>query len=465
VKLIPGFIHLGDHVWTLLPTALAIVLVASTSVANSPAIPNHSPTSRFSRRDDQFLEDLERRSFQYLWEQGDPKTGLVLDRTRTDGSLVDENHRNIASIAATGFALTGLCIAADRKWISTNAARERARNTLRFFAEDAFQQHGWFYHWLDSQSGERRWRSEISSIDSALLLAGILTVKQCFSNDQQIVQSATKIYERIDFPWMLNGDPYLLTMGWHPETGFIKARWDNYSEHPVLYLLAIGSPTHPLPSAAWYAWERDWNEYKGFRYLGKTPLFTYQYSHAWVDFRNRRERKGDKVDYFENSRKATLAHRLFCLELAQEFPGYGPNMWGISASDSAKGYVAWGGPPRDPAIDGSVVPYVAAGSLMFTPDLAMRALNQMKRKYGKEIYGKYGFTDAFNPNNGWVNPDVIGIDLGITLLAAENARTGNVWRWFMRNPEITRAMQKIELLPTRRARRNNPNRLASKSDH
>jgi hypothetical protein len=437
---------------------LAFALLVNSGVANppqslgSPHAKSNSQT-RFARDDERFLEDLEQRSFQYLWEQADPKTGLVLDRTRTDGSLVDENHRNIASIAATGFALTGLCIAADRKWINARAARERARNTLRFFADEAYQQHGWFYHWLDSQSGERRWKSEISSIDSALLLAGILTVKQCFNYDRQIVNDATKIYERIDFGWMLNGNPSLLTMGWHPESGFIKARWDNYSEHPILYLLAIGSATHPLPPEAWYAWDRNWNEYKGFRYLGNTPLFTYQYSHAWVDFRNRRERKGEKIDYFENSRNATLAHRLFCMELAKEFPGYGPNMWGISASDSAKGYVAWGGPPRHNAIDGSVVPYVAAGSLMFTPDLAMRALNEMKRKYGRKVYGKYGFTDAFNPNNGWVNPDVIGIDLGITLLGAENARTGNVWHWFMRNPEITRAMQKIELLPTRRTQR------------
>jgi hypothetical protein len=234
-------------------------------------------------------------------------------------------------------------------------------------------------------------------------------------------------------------------MGWHPETGFIKARWDDYSEHQMLYLMAIGSPTHPLKPDSWYAWKRNWNEYRGYRYLGKTPLFTYQYSHAWVDFRNRREERGERIDYFLNSVKATKAHRLFCMDLAKEFPGYGPHIWGISASDSAKGYVAWGGPPRDPAIDGTVVPYAAAGSLMFVPELASAALRTMYEKYGTRIYGKYGFTDAFNPNNGWVNPDVIGIDLGITLLAAENMRTGNVWRWFMRNLEIRRAMESIGL--------------------
>jgi len=393
----------------------------------------------FSARDETFLEDLERRSYQYFWDQASPTTGLVLDRTRTDGAPADEDHRYIASIAATGFGLTAICIASRNGWISRAAARDRVRATLRFFADRAPQEHGWFYHWLDVNSGERRWRSEVSSIDTALLVAGALTARQYFREDSQIVELATKIYERIDFPWMLNGHPTLLSMGWHPETGFIKARWDDYSEHPILYLLAIGSPTHPITPEAWYAWRRNWNEYGSYRYLGKVPLFTYQYSHAWIDFRGRRETRGEHVNYFDNSVKATLAHRQFCIDLSKEFPGYGPNMWGISASDSVKGYVAWGGPPRDPAIDGTVVPYAAAGSLMFVPHLAMAALKTMRTKYPR-IYLKYGFADAFNPNTGWVNRDVIGIDLGITLMSAENARTGNVWRWFMRNLEIRRAL-------------------------
>jgi hypothetical protein len=408
-----------------------------------------TPVRWRSARNQAFLEDLERRSFRYFWEQADPNTGLVLDRTRTDGTPADENHRVIASIAATGFGLTALCIASERRWIPRAAARKRVRITLHFFAERALHEHGWFYHWMDYKTGERKWKSEISSIDTALLLAGVLTAKQYFREDTDIVRFATKIYERIDFPWMLNRHATLLSMGWHPETGFIKARWDNYSEHPILYLMAIGSPTHPLHPDSWYAWERNWNEYRGYRYLGKTSLFTYQYSHAWVDFRNRREDRGEKIDYFKNSVDATLAHRLFCIELAKEFPAYGPDMWGISASDSLKGYVAWGGPPRDPAIDGTVVPYVAAGSLMFVPELGLSALQNMRRKHGNRIYGKYGFTDAFNPNTGWVNPDVIGIDLGITILGAENARTEKVWRWFMRNPEIMKALELIGLRPMR----------------
>jgi hypothetical protein len=396
-------------------------------------------------RDVAFLEDLSRRSFRYFWEQADPDTGLVMDRARTDGSPPDENHRNVASSASTGFGLTALCIAAERRWINPTEARERVRVTLRFFAERAFETHGWFYHWMDARTGERRWSSEVSSIDTAILLAGILTARQKFHTDAEIVRLATTIYERVDFPWMLNGHPALLSHGWKPESGFLLARWDTYSEDAILYLLAIASPTHPIPPGAWYAWRRERIEYDGYRYYGArgVPLFMHQYAHAWIDFRGRRERKGARINYFTNSIIATRAHRAFCLSLSKEFPGYGQNVWGITASDSPKGYVAWGGPPRHAAIDGTVVPSAAGGSLMFTPDISIPALRAMYERFGKRIYGRYGFADAFNPNTGWVDRDVISINLGIILLSAENLRSGNVWGWFMRNPEITQAMSLI----------------------
>ena len=406
--------------------------------------------SHLSTQDNVFLEDLERRSFRYFQEQTNPKTGLVLDRARTDGSTHDEGHLNTASIAATGFGLTAWCIAAERGWVNKNEARAMVRTTLKFFAEQAKHEHGWFWHWMDWRNGERVWKSEVSSIDTALLLGGVLTARQYFRSDKDIVRWATTIYERMDFPWMLNGDPYLLSHGLREESGFIKYRWDRYSENASLYLLAIGSPTHPIKPEAWYAWKRDWIEYGGYKYLCHgAPLFIHQYSHAWVDFRGRRENRAPHVDYFENSVIATRAHRQFCLDLAKEFPGYTENIWGISASDSAKGYVAWGGPPRHSHIDGTVVPCAAGGSLMFAPDITVPALREMKAKFGDRIYGRYGFVDAFNPNNGWVNPDVIGIDVGITLLSAENARSGNVWRWFMRNTEIPRTLQAIGLVPAK----------------
>lgn len=423
--------------------ALCFVLFSTSAVSARPV---------FSAADEAFLEDLQKRLFQYFWEQADARTGLVPDRARTDGSPLDENHQNVGSIAATGFGLTALCIASERRWIDSPAAMERTRATLRFFADRAFQQRGWFYHWLDIKTGERRWNSEVSSIDTALLLAGVLTVRQCFANDPEITRLATKIYQRVDFRWMLNGDPLLLSHGWKPESGFLRPRWDTYSEDTILYLLAIGSPAHSISPRSWYALWRDRYRYEGHSYFTTigVPLFMHQYSHAWIDYRGRREIRGDRIDYFENSVNATLAHRAFCINLRHAFPGYGPDVWGITASDSAKGYLAWGGPPNDPEIDGTVVPSAAGGSLMFTPELALLALRTMREKYGEKIYGRYGFVDAFNPNTGWVNRDVIGINQGIILLSAENARSGNVWRWFMRNPEIPVAMRRVGLLKSSR---------------
>ena len=447
----------GQLISCLRPVLAVLFLFSScTSLVTQPLLSTAVSSSfqrdrafhKRSRDDELFLEDLQRRSFNYFWEQADPNTGLVPDRARTDGSSLDENHRNVASIAATGFGLTALCIAAERGWIDRAQARERTRNTLRFFGTQAFQERGWFYHWLDAKTGERRWKSEVSSIDTALLLAGVLTARQYFRDDQEIVALATKIYQRVDFSWMLNGHPRLLSHGWRPETGFLKPRWDTYSEDTLLYLLAIGLPTHPISPASWYALWRDRYRYEGHAYFTTigVPLFMHQYAHAWIDYRNRREtRGGDRIDYFENSIQATLAHRAFCINLSHEFPTFGPNVWGITASDSAKGYLAWGGPPRDPDIDGTLVPSAAGGSLMFTPEISVAALRAMRDKYGERIYGKYGFVDAFNPNTGWVDSDVIGINAGIILLSAENSRSGNVWSWFMRNREITRAMQRIGL--------------------
>ncbi|HEX5873349.1 MAG TPA: glucoamylase family protein, partial [Pyrinomonadaceae bacterium] len=289
-----------------------------------------------------FLDDLQQRSFRYFWEQADTQTGLVPDRARMDGSALPPSHQNVASIAATGFGLTGICIAVDRRWIDRAAALERTRNTLRFFDTRAFQQRGWFYHWLDAKTGERRWNSEVSSIDTALLLAGILTVRQCFREDAEIVSLADRIYRRVDFRWMLNGDPLLLSHGWKPETGFLRTRWDTYSENTILYLLAIGSPTYPISPRSWHALWKDRYRYEGHSYFTTigVPLFMHQYSHAWVDFRNRRETTGDRIDYFRNSIAATLAHRAFCMNLRHDFPDFGPDVWGITASDSAEGYLA-----------------------------------------------------------------------------------------------------------------------------
>lgn len=408
-----------------------------------------SGSYKLTAQDVAFLDDLEKRSFRYFWEQTDPKTGLTADRARAGGSpyLPTQAHYNVASIAATGFALTSYCIAAERKWITPREAKDRTRNTLDFFANRAFHKNGWFYHWMDAKTGERRWNSEISSIDTALLLGGVLTVRQCFADDKEIVRLATRIYERVDFRWMLNGDPYLLSHGWKPETGFLPYRWDTSSEHAILYLLGIGSPTHPLSWRSWYAWRRDFITYGKYRFQASlASLFIHQYSHAWIDFRARRERfRNFKTNYFDNSITATRAQRQFFIDIGKEFPKYSENIWGLTASDSSDGYKAWGAPPRPPDLDGTVVPCAPAGSLMFAPDITLPALKAMKERFGSKIYGRYGFTDAFNPHTNWVNHDVIGIDIGITLLSAENLKTGNVWRWFMLNPGVQSSLRKAQL--------------------
>jgi hypothetical protein len=413
----------------------------------------HAPRDAYklTREDEALLEDISRRAFQYFVDQADAGTGLVLDRARLTGEPPPEGHpsHRIASSAATGFGLTALCIGASRGWIARDEARRRVLTTLRFFAERAPREHGWFLHWMDSATGERRWNSEYSSIDTALLLAGVLTARRFFRDDAEVFRLSTLIYNRVDFRWMLAGHPVLLSHGWRPESGFIQSRWDTYSEHLILQLLAIGSPTHPITPRAWRAWTRKRITYAGYTFMNDGPLFTHQYTQAWADLRGVSESWYPFTNYFANSVAATRAHRQFCIDLAREFPAYGPDVWGISASDSARGYVAWGGPPRDPAIDGTVVPYASAGSLAFTPDISLAALHALQDKYGSQTYGPYGFADAFNPNTGWVDTDVIGLDQGITLLAAQNLKDGLVWRYFMRNAEIPRAMRLVGLRSTR----------------
>jgi hypothetical protein len=432
-------------------TFVAVIICCICCALGASACAGHRPRQAvrpqvLSAEDDALLEDLSRRSFRFFWEQADPRTGIVRDRSRTDGSPVEGRARNIGSIAAVGFGLSGLCIAVEREWVPRSQAVERARRTLRFFAGRQDQERGWFYHFIDIQTGAREWNSEVSSIDTALLLAGVLTSRQCFAGDPEIAQLADAIYRRVDFQWMLAGDPLLLSHGWKPESGFLPGRWDHYSELMILYLLAIGSPTHSIPAASWHAWRRPVITFERYAYIGgPPPLFVHQYSHAWVDFRGWRDAATRNTDWFENSAIATRAHKLFCQRLSKEFPGYTDTVWGITASDSRNGYVAWGGPPRDQAIDGSVVPSAAAGSLMFTPEITVPVVREMRRRFGDRIYGRYGFADAFHPTDGWVNPDVIGIDVGITLLSAENLRTGHVWQWFMRNSEIPAAMTRAGL--------------------
>jgi hypothetical protein len=386
---------------------------------------------RPSSDDEALLDELQNAFIQFFWEQASPTTGLVKDRSRADGS----DTRDVASVAATGFGLTALCIADQRGYIPSDKLRERVLVTLRYL-RDMYTQHGFYYHFININNGQRTIKSEVSSIDTALLLAGVLTCRAHFADDE-IHTVATQIVDRVDWPWMLDGEK-TLSHGWRPEGGFIKWHWDSYSELMVMYLLGIGSATHALPPDCWDAWFRPTFEYEDLKYVGSfAPIFVHQYSHAWFDFRGKQDRY---TDYFANSVIATEAHRLFCIDLGTQFKDYSDDLWGITSSDSVRGYVQWGGPPKMGPIDGTVVPGAVAGSLPFEPEHTMKVLWNMRQRFDQHGWRRYGFVDSFNPRTGWYDQDVIAINVGISLLMAENLRTGFVWDTFMKNDDARRAM-------------------------
>ena len=423
----------GVGLWSVFDRPRIFPLLAEAQEKPAGSQPSLG-TTPLSTDDDHLLDEIERGNFQFFWEQTGPQTGLIRDRC----NALANNNTVVASIAATGFGLTALCIAEKRGFVSLAEARDRVLLTLRFLWKKMPTHRGFFYHFADLNTGERVWDSEVSSVDTAILLCGILTCRQHFEQHSEISLLAYQIFNRVDWSW-LSEDTSLLPHGWTPEFGFLPYRWDYYSEMMMIYLLGLGSLPHPLPKAAWNAWKRIKFEFDGIRYIGAfAPLFVHQYSQAWFDFRNKRDAY---TDYFQNSTSATDAHRHFCLELAQQFPDYSDDLWGITASDSQRGYVIWGGPPMMGPIDGTVVPSAPAGSLPFLPQPVMRVLKNIKKNYSR-AWSRYGFVNAFNPLKNWYDSDVVGIDVGITMLMAENARTGFVWNTFMKNPEVKRGMER-----------------------
>jgi hypothetical protein len=386
--------------------------------------------------DDSFLDEIERAVFLYFWEQASSTTGQVKDRAHAGGI---DNH-TVSSIAATGFGLTALCIGEQRGYMSSSAILDRVQTTLNFLLNEMPHQKGFFYHFVDMNSGQRVNQSELSSIDTAILLCGVLTCRQHFQ-DQKVVDLASELYQRIDWPWMLNDKP-TFSMGWTPENGFLNARWDTYSELMMLYLLAIGAPDKKISAGAWQEISRPTLTFQDLTYITNTiaPLFIHQYSHAWFNFRNKQDAH---TNYFNNSVTATQAHKLFCAaSLGSQFSDYSDKLWGITASDSQNGYVVWGGAPPIGPIDGSIVPCAAGGSIPFLASDCIEVLRNIQNWFPK-AYQRYSFIDAFNPLSGWYDPQVIGIDLGIMMLMAENQRTGFVWDTFMKNPEAGAAMEAV----------------------
>lgn len=426
-------------VWPALLRALCLLLpVCGLVVASASA-------AVLSVEDDALLDDIERTAFRFFQEQAHPRTGLVRDRARADGA----ESEGKASIAASGFSFSAWVIATERGWVNRAMAVERVRAKLRFLANEAPRQRGFFYHFMEMDTGERAWKCELSSIDSALIYAGAIVAREYFA-DPEITALVNRLLGDVDWHWFLN-EGKQVSLSWHDETGFSRYRWDRYSEHVLMSFLALGVSPKPLPAGYWRAWERKpLGRYGNFVYVQEPPLFVHQFPQGYLDLRDRRDAA---MDYFKNSQLATLAQRQFSIDLKNEFPSWGANLWGLTASDSATGYKAWGGPPRTlrfNSLDGTIVPCAAAGSLIFAPRETLAVLRHLRLAYGDRIWKRYGFVDAFNPETGWVNPDVIGIDQGISMLQAENLRSGLIHRLFMRAPEIQLGIAKAGLYSTRR---------------
>lgn len=392
-----------------------------------------------SLSDEELLDKIQRQSLEFFTLERNPKTGLVRDRADNFKKGI---RPGAASIASVGFALTAFGVGASRNWLDRTTAREMTRRTLEFFLHHAPQEHGFFYHFMEMETGKRAHRSELSPIDTALFLAGVLFAAE-FYEDPQIRELAEKIYERVDWPWLLHGGE-TLALAWSPESGFQKQRWDHYNESMILYLLAIGSPTHPIPASSWQALRRPLGSYGPFRLIQFPPLFGHQYSHIWVDFRDRND---GYADYFKNSVNATLANRKFCMDQASKFESYGPNSWGLTASDGPFGYRAYGAPPGWAEHDGTIAPTACGSSIVFTPKESLACLRHFYENLREKLWGRYGFSDAFNLDKNWFDTEVIAIDQGALLLMIENYRTGLIWKVMSRNLSLERALKAVGFKP------------------
>ena len=426
----------------LLALASALVLTSAPAHAQTP--------------DAAILDSLQYTAFRYFWVEANAANGLVKDRSTANSP---------ASIAATGFGLSAMCIGADHGWITRQQARDRVLTTLNTFVNGPegtastgiIGNKGLFYHFLDMGTATRAWSSELSTIDTALLFAGILDVRQYFDgvdvNETLIRTFADSIVHRADWNFARNLHPYIL-MGWKPNTegGFGSyGGWIGYNEGLLLYVIASGSPTHGVPNpAAWNAWTSgySWQTWYGYDFLVCPPLFTHQYPACWVDFRDKRDAYmlGKNSDYFQNSVRASLAQVQYCSQNPNHMLGYSDSLWGLTASDDPSGYVAHGAPPAQ-SDDDTITPTAAISSLPFTPAESMRCIRNLWNNYrtyarpaSNPLWGVYGFKDAFNLGFQWVGTDYLGIDQGPILLMIENARTGKVWQRMMANADIQRGL-------------------------
>jgi len=416
------------------------------------------------------LDDLKRRTFDFFWKESDPVTGLIEDRVP---------NRQFSSIAATGFGLSAYIIGVDNGYVTRQEAAEKVLTLLQFLwnaPQDSAMAgitgyKGYYYHFLDMKTGHRYKNVELSTIDTGLLMAGILSVMEYFNGDNaleaEIRDLADKLFLRVEWDFFLNDTP-ALSMGWFPDKGFLGSEWVGYNEAMVLLVMALGSPTHPIPEVCWERWTDtyDWGEYYGYEHVNFGPLFGHQYSHMYIDFRgiydDYMSEKG--IDYFENSRRATYANRAYCVANPMGFKDYSDTIWGLTACDGPGylekmiegkmvkfgGYSARGASLVHARDDGTMAPTAAGGSIPFAPEICLPALEAMFNKYTGKLYGEYGFLDSFNPTfvygegneDGWFDDDYLGIDQGAIIVMLENHQSGLIWNLMKQNKYIVSGLKK-----------------------
>ncbi|MBI3194816.1 MAG: Tat pathway signal protein [Ignavibacteriae bacterium] len=420
---------------------------------------------------DPFLDTLQQRTLRYFLDVTDSVTGLSPDRWPASYSP--------SSVAACGFALTTFPISVERGLITREQAANRVLSSLQYILNldqseqpDASGYKGLFYHFLKMNNGKREWNCELSTIDTALLMAGVLCCQSYFDRDseteQQLRTLADSLYRRVDWEWAMNGREGI-TLGWTPEKGFHHQIWNGYDEAMILYILALGSPTFSIPESTWDVWTKPYLRatYYGYDFVSFAPLFGHQFSHCWIDFNGIQDvyMKKFGIDYFENSRRATYSQRAYAIDNPGKWRDYSDSIWGVTACDGPKdtsfevdgmkrrfeGYAARGGSVDWTNDDGTIAPTAAGGSVAFAPEICIPALKSIKAKYGERIFQKYGFLDAFNPTyvtpatqNGWFDVDYLGIDQGPIAIMIENLRNGFVWKLMRKNPYIVRGLKRAK---------------------
>ncbi|KFA34656.1 hypothetical protein KWI_0115780 [Xanthomonas vasicola pv. vasculorum NCPPB 206] len=478
--------------WLTIPLLLGALVLASCKQAEEPKVAEKKAPVKVILVEAQLppkpvkpplpplFSDIERRTFQFFWDTTNELNGLSPDRFPS---------RPFASIASVGFALTAYPIGIENGWVSRNQAIDRTLTTLKFFRDAPMGPQktgragykGFYYHFLDMQKGNRydSW-VELSSVDTALLMMGVLFTQSYYDGDdpreKEIRQIADTLYKRVDWRWLQQRAP-LISMGWFPESGFINHDWMGYNEAMMLYLLALGSPTHGVDPDAWTSWTRtynnDWGVYQGQEYLSFGPLFGHQYSHVWIDFRDIQDQymRERGIDYFLNSRRATLAQRDYAIDNPMKWKDYGENVWGLTAGDGPQNtsqeyrgeqrqfrhYSSRGAGLRENFDDGTIVPSAAISSIVFAPEVVIPATEEMHKRYGDFLYSSYGFLDSFNPSfnydiplktgrmvpdRGWVASDYIAIDQGPILAMIANYQNEFVWNVMKKNPYIRAGLER-----------------------